>query len=188
MLNETLPFLFVVQRLKALCNGCGSQTQILNMWGSCGSRHIKPPKSLVFFHLKAFQLLWSSALSNNGHLLWKCFIKVVVLNDVFSNRVISRNRVIPCSPRSQDLKECDYFLVGLPTYKVYKEQYCKVGELKARIWFEMLYVNGYVCSTMRWTTTSGNAFENALININLNNAVFINWTFYLYFLMIFNVD
>ena len=60
-----------------------------------------------------------------------------ILNDVFPNRVISRNGAIPWPPRSPDLTPCDFFLWGYLKSKVYEERPRTIEELKARISLEI---------------------------------------------------
>lgn len=60
-------------------------------------------------------------------------VSMNLLNEVFPNRVISRNGAIPWPARSPDLTACDFFLWGYLKNKVFRERPRTLEELKARI-------------------------------------------------------
>uniref|UniRef100_A0A8C5MM42 DUF4817 domain-containing protein n=1 Tax=Leptobrachium leishanense TaxID=445787 RepID=A0A8C5MM42_9ANUR len=64
-------------------------------------------------------------------------VSMNVLNNVFPNRVISRNGAISWPPRSPDLTVCDFFLWGYLKSKVFEQRPPTLGELKRRIRLEI---------------------------------------------------
>lgn len=67
-------------------------------------------------------------------------VSMNIVNEVFPNRVISRNGAIPWPPRSPDLTPCDFFLWGFLKSKVYEERPRTIEELKERIRLEILRI------------------------------------------------
>uniref|UniRef100_A0A8C5LJP9 DUF4817 domain-containing protein n=1 Tax=Leptobrachium leishanense TaxID=445787 RepID=A0A8C5LJP9_9ANUR len=64
-------------------------------------------------------------------------VSMSVLNNVFPNRVISRNGAISWPLRSPDLTVCDFFLWGYLKSKVFEQRPPTLGELKRRIRLEI---------------------------------------------------
>lgn len=60
-------------------------------------------------------------------------VSMHLLNDVFPNRLISRNGAIPWPARSPDLSACDFFLWGYLKSKVFEQRPNTLDELKRNI-------------------------------------------------------
>lgn len=101
-------------------------------------------------------------------LVWKRFLKAVVLKDFFSNRVISRNGVLRWSPRSPTLKHAQLSIVYKEQPRIVGEP-CNQGKNLAGNPLCILHVVGI---------TSGNACDNALIqkDVILISHRFLEWS------------